>query len=79
MQSEQSPSIEPIKLDEVSRLGIDKDNNLYWDGRKIQTTVEVRLERWSKWAAIFGAGGVVVNAVISLVRALVDFWHCLHP
>jgi hypothetical protein len=77
MQSEQKPDITSIRMDDLEKLQIDDSNNLYWNGKKIQTTVEVRLERWSKWAAIFGASGVVVSSIISLIRASVDFYRWL--
>lgn len=35
--------VSPISFDGLGRVGVDRDNNLYWDGKRLQTVSKLGL------------------------------------
>lgn len=46
------PGVEPISVDDLGRLGIDPENQLFWDGRKIEIRRRLDLTRTQKFLAL---------------------------
>jgi hypothetical protein len=58
--------IEEISWDNLRRLGIDRDNHLYWDGRQVQTRSQMGFTFWQKAGAflvVLGALGALVQGI----------------
>lgn len=55
--------VEPISLDDLNRLGIDSEHQLYWDGRRIEIRRLLVLTRFQKW---FAAGAAIVGLLAGL-------------
>jgi hypothetical protein len=43
--------VEPIGIEDLNRIGIDSENQLYWDGRRIEVRRFLVLTRFQKWFA----------------------------
>ena len=52
-----------VSMDQMGNLGIDLDNNLYWDGVPIVTRRTVQLEGWSLLLASVATAATVLAAV----------------
>lgn len=50
--------VEPIGIEDLNRLGIDLQHQLYWDGHRIEIRRLVVLTRFQKW---FAAGVAIVG------------------
>ena len=46
------PGIEPISLDDLNRIGIDSDHQLYWDGYPIEVRRSLALTGFQKKIAV---------------------------
>ena len=55
--------VDPIGLDDLNRLGIDAENQLYWDGHRIEIRRLFVLTRLQKW---FAAGVTIVGLLAGL-------------
>lgn len=62
------PSVRPITIDELERLGIDGSNNLYWDNLPIVIEERVTLQKRVDIAIILGAGATLATAVVEVLR-----------
>ncbi len=64
------PGVQPIALEGVALLGIDRDNGLYWDGRAIEVKRTLDLSFWQKIGAlivILGAVGGFAQGVTTTI------------
>jgi hypothetical protein len=52
--------VEPISWVNIDRLGVGQDNQLYWDGRRVETRSRLDLTFWQK--VIAGVTGLAVIA-----------------
>jgi hypothetical protein len=57
------PGVEPIGMEDLNRLGIDSDHQIYWDGRRIEIRKSIVLTRFQTWVA---AGVAVVGLLAGL-------------
>ena len=63
--------VKPISLSGVNFFGLDKDNRLHWDGKRVEFRQGIRLTTWQSIFAILGSLGIVANALIMADRT---FW-----
>ncbi|MEX2743687.1 hypothetical protein [Rhizobium mongolense] len=62
------PGVNSISIEGVSLLGIDANNNLYWDGKLLQTATTLgRTERLIALAVAFSTIAVAIIEAIRLV------------
>ena len=55
--------IEPISVDDLDRLGINADNELFWDGRRIEVRRRLDLTRFQKTAAVLVAAAAILGGL----------------
>lgn len=55
--------IEPVGMEDLNRLGINSEHQLYWDGRRIEIRRFLVLTRFQKWSAS-------VVAIVGLLAGL---------
>jgi hypothetical protein len=55
--------VEPIGMEDLNRLGIDTEHQLYWDGRRIEIRRRLVLTRLQTW---FAAGAAIVGLLAGL-------------
>ena len=53
-----------------SEMGIDKNNNLYWNHEKIVTEQKVKLASSVNWAIIVASASTVVMGIMSILSFL---------
>lgn len=63
-----SIDIRPITFDEIERLGLDAENQLYWDGKLIETKKRLSLTLWQKVGAIITVLSTLSLAVFDAIR-----------
>jgi hypothetical protein len=73
MDKELSPMArrEKITFERIDSLEVDEDNNLYWEGRRLQTATEVRLGFWLNLAVFLGGVGGFGVFVVEVYKL---FW-----
>jgi hypothetical protein len=49
------PGVEPIGMEDLDRIGIDAEHQLYWDGRRIEIRRFLVLTGLQKWFAAMAA------------------------
>lgn len=84
------PGVEPIGVDDLDRLGIGADDQLFWDGRRVEVRRLLDLTRPQKliaalvtvFAILSGLGGFVTgfnNASIFLCARDIHWLTCPPP
>ena len=58
--------IRPLLFDEADKLGIDEENNLYWDNKQIQTKTIISLEGCTFLLALVATIAASVDAFCNL-------------
>lgn len=64
------PNIETIGMEDLDRLGIDEENNLYWDRKPLVTEEKITLQKWVNFAIVIGAVSTLCLAIIETLRFL---------
>ena len=83
-------NVEAIGLEDLQRLGLDRDNQLYWDGRRVEIRRSLHLTGFQKaitaivtvCAVLGGLGGAVTglnNASVFLCGRGVTWLGCPPP
>jgi hypothetical protein len=54
------PGVEPIGVEDLNRLGIDREHQIYWDGRLIEIRKSIVLTRFQK----------IIASVVTIVGVL---------
>ena len=62
--------VEQIGLEDLGRLGINPDNQLFWDGRRIEIRQSLSLTRFQKFIASVAAVCAVLGAIGGFVTGL---------
>ena len=52
-------------------LGIDDENNLYWNGHRIITEQKVSLDKKVNWAIIIASGATVLLTVFTVLELII--------
>ena len=60
--------INPIKIGQLDRIGVDEKGRLYWDNRPVVTEEKIKLQWWVNVAIILGSLSTAVLATIELLR-----------
>ncbi len=79
--------VEQVGLEDLGRLGINQDDQLFWDGRRIEVRRSLDLTRFQKiitgvvtfFAVLGGVGGFITgfnNASIFLCAREIDWLSC---
>ena len=82
--------VEQVGLEDLGRLGINRDDQLFWDGRRIEVRRSLNLTRFQKvitgivtfFAVLGGVGGFVTglnNASIFLCAREIHWLSCPVP
>ena len=64
------PGVEPIGLEDLNRIGIDSEHQLYWDGHRIEIRRFLVLTRFQKW---FAAVATIVGLLAGLATIATGF------
>lgn len=62
------PNVQSISQDGLSYIGVDEEGRLYWDGRKLATSRELKLTGRQGFWALVGVAAAVVLALVELLR-----------
>jgi hypothetical protein len=62
--------IEPIGMEDLNRIGIDSERQLYWDGHRIEIKRFLVLTRFQKW---FAAIATVIGLLAGLATIATGF------
>ena len=62
------PKVHAITYEDIGKLGVDENNNLYWDGRPVLTRRNIRLPWFVNVAAIVASLSTVVMAAIQFLE-----------
>ncbi len=82
--------VEPVGLEDLGRLGINQDDQLFWDGRRIEVRRSLDLTRFQKiitgivtfFAVLGGVGGLITglnNASVFLCAREIHWLSCPPP
>lgn len=71
IRGQKMAKVRTISLDELDRLGIDDQNNLYWDGKSIKTEEHLVLNRWVNVSVIVSAASTLTIACFEILNFLV--------
>lgn len=82
--------VEQVGLEDLGRLGINQDDQLFWDGRRIEVRRSLNLTRFQKiitgivtfFAVLGGVGGFITgfnNASVFLCAREIDWLSCPPP
>jgi len=66
-------SVEPVSLQDLARLGIDPDNQLYWDGRRVEVRRRLVLTLPQKMIALLAVIASVATIFTGLNNAATFF------
>lgn len=66
--------VKPIGLDGLEYLGVDRDGQLYWDGKLVDVGRRIDLSRWQ---IAFGVASLVAASIAS-GSAAISAWADLH-
>ena len=61
-------TIHPITFNDIGKLGVDENNQLYWQGKPIVTKERIVLEWWVNLAAIVAAFSTLGSFIIGLLK-----------
>lgn len=64
--ADQKVDIQGFDINDFDKFGVDGDNNLYWDRKRLKT--ELRLSLWQKVGAI----AVTVSAILASIASIVS-------
>jgi hypothetical protein len=67
----QSRNVHPVDMTDLSRLSIDRDGRLYWDGKPVEVRRRISMSRAQVIGASIIAAFVVIGAVASAVQGVV--------
>lgn len=62
--------VEPIGVDDLRRLGISRDNQLFWDGRRIEIRRPLVLTGFQKGVAAIVTVGAILGGLGGFVTGL---------
>jgi hypothetical protein len=62
--------IEPIRIEDLNRIGIDSEHQLYWDGHRIEIRRLLVFTRFQKW---FAAIATIVGLLAGLATVATGF------
>lgn len=63
-----SVDIRPIEIDEMGRMGLDAENQLYWNGELIKVKKRISLTLWQKIGAIITVLSTFSLALFDAIR-----------
>lgn len=66
------PGVEPISVGDLGRLGIDPENQLFWDGRKIEIRRRLDLTRTQKFLALLVTIFAILGGLGAFLSGLDD-------
>ena len=64
------PTVRPITFDETAKIGVDENNNLYWNGKPVVTKRRITLPWFVNVAAV---GASIATWVIAVLQTLQFF------
>jgi hypothetical protein len=67
----QGRNVHPVDMTDLSRLSIDRDGRLYWDGKPVEVRRRISMSRAQVVGASIVAGFVVIGAVASAIQGAV--------
>ena len=67
----QGRNIHPVDMTDLSRLSIDRDGRLYWDGKPVEVRRRIAMSRAQVIGASIVAGFVVIGAIASAIQGAV--------
>jgi hypothetical protein len=62
--------VEPIGMEDLNKLGIDSEHQLYWDGHRIEIRRLLVLTRYQKW---FAAVATIIGLLAGLATIATGF------
>jgi hypothetical protein len=78
LNSEWPAGVETISLDGLDRLGVDAQNQLYWDGKPLEVKQSLSFTGWQKvWAGVVSFT-IVIGGLGSFVQGWTAYntWAC---
>jgi hypothetical protein len=66
--------VEPISFENIGRLGVGRDSQLYWDGKPVQLRRRLVLSRWQKIGTLVVGTAAVIGALGSFAQG----WSAYH-
>lgn len=66
--------VSEITIAQLGRLGVDRENRLYWDGRPVEISRRISLSKWQTFFAII----FWIAAVAGGVGAAAQGWAAAH-
>ena len=84
------PGVEPIGIEDLGRIGINRANELFWDGRRIEIRRSLALTGLQKAVAAIVTVAAILGSLGSIAAGLnsaslfacargIDFFHCPPP
>jgi hypothetical protein len=67
----QSRNVHPVEMTDLSRLAIDRDGRLYWDGKPVEVRRRISMSRAQVIGASIVAAFVVIGAISSAIQGAV--------
>ena len=67
----QGRNVHPVDMTDLSRLSIDRDGRLYWDGKPVEVRRRIAMSRAQVIGASIIAGFVVIGAIASAIQGAV--------
>jgi hypothetical protein len=67
----QGRNVHPVDMTDLSRLSIDRDGRLYWDGKPVEVRRRISMSRAQVIGASIVAGFVVIGAIASAIQGAV--------
>ena len=63
----------PITFDDLERLQINSANELFWDGKRVETKGRLDLSRWQKFWAVIATIAAVLGGIATAVNSGTQF------
>jgi hypothetical protein len=67
----QGRNVHPVDMTDLSRLSIDRDGRLYWDGKPVEVRRRISMSRAQVIGASIVAAFVVIGAIASAIQGAV--------
>ncbi len=64
------PHVQPLGVDDLRRLGISDDNQLFWDGRRVEIKRPLVLTRFQKAIAVVVTACAILGGIGGFVTGL---------
>ncbi len=64
--------VSSIGMDRLDYLGIDRDGNLYWDGKRVEVRRPLSLTFWQRAGAVVISVSALVAAAAAAISAYAD-------